>query len=372
MDVDVLRSDGIDIDPEIQAKIDECITYADALRDRGIDARVVVEDIDREEIETSMRGLVKEEAVEVTYETFRDLVERFHDHTKEILVHRVQVIESVQMDQGHRIIATGQQSADMSERIRELKQDNRRLRDMMVVASQRVTRKIGNTWSRASRIREGINEQIDHQMAGALEACTTARNLELLIRDGGGFVPTRECTYQDLLKCQSLSFIGTKGVVGLTRWFKKMETVFHISNCPERMVLNEEEKVERFVGELPDNIQGNVITAEPTKLQDAIRVANNLMDQKLKGCARSAKKEKNVARAYTAGNNEKKGYVRSLPYCNKCKLHYAGPCTVSILDLVSFLVFVIGERVRVISKGSLSFVGGGGGTLGGGEIGEFK
>ncbi|GJT41525.1 hypothetical protein Tco_0941390 [Tanacetum coccineum] len=35
-----------DIDLEIQADIDECITYADALRDRGIDARVVVEAVD--------------------------------------------------------------------------------------------------------------------------------------------------------------------------------------------------------------------------------------------------------------------------------------------------------------------------------------
>ncbi|GKA24191.1 putative reverse transcriptase domain-containing protein [Tanacetum coccineum] len=91
------------------------------------------------------------------------------------------------------------------------------------------------------------------------------------------------------------------------------------------MVPNEEDKVERFVGGLPDNIQGNVITAEPTKLQDAICIANNLMDQKLKGYARSAK---NKRRAYTAGNNEKKGYVGSLPYCKKYKLHHAGPCTV--------------------------------------------
>ncbi|GKA68206.1 putative reverse transcriptase domain-containing protein, partial [Tanacetum coccineum] len=36
----------------------------------------------------------------------------------------------------------------------------------------------------------------------------------------------------------------------------------------------------------------------------------------------------NVTRTYTAGNNEKKGYVGSLPYYNKCKLHHAGPCTV--------------------------------------------
>ncbi|GJV20947.1 putative reverse transcriptase domain-containing protein, partial [Tanacetum coccineum] len=96
---------------------------------------------------------------------------------------------------------------------------------------------------------------------------------------------------------------------------------------------------------------GNLIAVEPTKLQDAIHIANNLMDQKLKGYARSAENKRrldnnprdnrrqqpvfkwqnirgqNVAKAYTAGNNEKKGYVGSLPYCNKCKLHHAGSCT---------------------------------------------
>ncbi|GJZ76128.1 hypothetical protein Tco_0640593 [Tanacetum coccineum] len=45
---------------------------------------------------------------------------------------------------------------------------------------------------------------------------------------------SRECTYQDFMKCQPLNFKGTEGVVGLIRWFEKMETVFHISNCPER------------------------------------------------------------------------------------------------------------------------------------------
>ncbi|GJY85834.1 hypothetical protein Tco_0499860 [Tanacetum coccineum] len=133
MDVDVKRSDGIEIDPEVQAKINECIAYVDALRDRGIDARVVVEAIDRVEIETGR-------AVKVTYETLGDLVQRFHDHTEEIPVHHVQVIESFQRDQGHRIVVTGQQSADMLERIGELERDNRRLRDIVDVKSQRVTR----------------------------------------------------------------------------------------------------------------------------------------------------------------------------------------------------------------------------------------
>ncbi|GKA95979.1 hypothetical protein Tco_0818074 [Tanacetum coccineum] len=136
MDDNVERSDGIDIDPEIQAEIDECVAYADALRARGINARVVVEAVDREEIQTGSRGPVEvrvdrvthlviaddipepvqeEGAVEVTYETLGDLVQRFHDHSEEIPVHRVQAIE-------------------------KLERDNMRLRDMMDVASQRVTR----------------------------------------------------------------------------------------------------------------------------------------------------------------------------------------------------------------------------------------
>ncbi|GJW59874.1 putative reverse transcriptase domain-containing protein [Tanacetum coccineum] len=386
----VPREAGLGVDFEDESsellEIDECVAFTDALRDRGTDARVVVEAIDREEIETGVRGPVEEGAIEVTYETLGDLVQRLQDHTEEIPVRRVQ-----------------------------LERDNRRLRDMMDVVSQRVARSqrretMPNTRSGASRTREGVNEQINRQMAGALGARNAARNLEPLMRDrgeqveisgnvgngnggngngngnGGGngynfgvFVPAREYTYQDFLKCRPLSFNGTEGVVGLTHWFEKMEMVFHISNCPEktyevddrsvlsknevqkmetelwnlvvkgydltaytrrfqelvllctRMVLNEEDKVERFIRGFADNIQGNVIAAEPTKLQDEIRVANNLMDQKLKGYARSAENKRrldnnlrdnrgqqpvfkrqnvggqNVARAYMGGNNEKKG-----------------------------------------------------------------
>ncbi|GKF29813.1 hypothetical protein Tco_0096155, partial [Tanacetum coccineum] len=36
----------------------------------------------------------------------------------------------------------------------------------------------------------------------------------------------------------------------------------------------------------------------------------------------------NVARAYTAGNNERKWYDRPHPLCNKYRYHHVGPCTV--------------------------------------------
>ncbi|GKA49668.1 putative reverse transcriptase domain-containing protein [Tanacetum coccineum] len=60
-----------------------------------------------------------------------------------------------------------------------------------------------------------------------------------------------------------------------------------------KMVPKKEDRVEKFIGGLPDNIQGNVIAADPTKLQDVVRIANNLMDQKLKGYAmKNAEKKK--------------------------------------------------------------------------------
>nr|GEV33181.1 retrotransposon protein, putative, Ty3-gypsy subclass [Tanacetum cinerariifolium] len=44
--------------------------------------------------------------------------------------------------------------------------------------------------------------------------------------DGRGDRPAaRECTYQDFMKCQPLSFKGTEGVVGLIRWCEKMEII---------------------------------------------------------------------------------------------------------------------------------------------------
>ncbi|GJV42325.1 putative reverse transcriptase domain-containing protein [Tanacetum coccineum] len=70
-----------------------------------------------------------------------------------------------------------------------------------------------------------------------------------------------------------------------------------------KIVPKEEDQVKKFIGGLPNNIQGNVIAKEPMRLQDAVCIANNLMDQKLKG--------------YAARNSEKMGYDGSLPYCNK-------------------------------------------------------
>nr|GEV75818.1 reverse transcriptase domain-containing protein [Tanacetum cinerariifolium] len=123
----------------------------------------------------------------------------------------------------------------------------------------------------------------------------------------------QDCTYQDFMKCQPLNFKGTKRVVG--------EELTMLST---KMVPEEDDQVEKFIGCLPDNIQGNVIAAEPTRLQDTVRMSNNLMDQKLKGYAM-----KNAENKRKFNNSQKDNlYNGPLPLCNNCKFHHERPCTV--------------------------------------------
>ncbi|GKG45773.1 hypothetical protein Tco_0498219, partial [Tanacetum coccineum] len=90
-----------------------------------------------------------------------------------------------------------------------------------------------------------IEEMINQRVDAALVARQVNQDLELGNGNGnnggdngegnenrnvngrGDRPGARECTYQDFMKCQPLSFKGTEGVVGLIRWSEKMETVFH-------------------------------------------------------------------------------------------------------------------------------------------------
>ncbi|GKE03092.1 hypothetical protein Tco_1391075 [Tanacetum coccineum] len=201
------------------------------------------------------------------------------------------------------------------------------------------------------------------------------------------------------------SGMGTEGVVELTQWFERMETVFRISNCTMenqvtfatctllgiyltwwnshvrtvshddayamtwtelkkkmidkycprgemkkleaelwnlkvkgtdvldynkrfqelaslcvRMFPEESNKIERYVGGLPDMIHESVVASKPKTMQDAIEMATELMDKKISTF--------NVAQAYTIGIGKRKEYAGTLPLCNKCKFHQNGPCTV--------------------------------------------
>nr|GEY93284.1 hypothetical protein [Tanacetum cinerariifolium]GEZ99848.1 hypothetical protein [Tanacetum cinerariifolium] len=158
---------------------------------------------------------------------------------------------------------------------------------------------------------------------------------------GGGprrpIQPARVCSYTDFMKCQPLNFKGTEGVTGLSQWVEKMESVFHISGCAV------ENQVDKYISGIPDNIHGNVMSARPKTLDDAIELANDLMDQKLRTYAEKQAenkrklddnnqaqqqllKKQNMVQAYAVGTREKKPYGGSKPLCTKCNYHHNGEC----------------------------------------------
>ncbi|GJX98338.1 putative reverse transcriptase domain-containing protein [Tanacetum coccineum] len=203
----------------------------------------------------------------------------------------------------------------------------------------------------------------------------------------------RECTYPDFMKCKPLYFKGTEGVVELTQWFERMETVFRISNCTmenqikfatctllgsaltwwnshvrtvghdvayamtwtnlkkmmtdkycPRMFPKESNKIEKYVGGLPDMIHGSVMESKPKTMQDEVEFATKLMDNKI--CTfverqtenkrkfedtsrnnqnqQQQNKRQNTDKAYIAGPGEKKTYGESKPLCSKCNYHHDG------------------------------------------------
>ncbi|GKG52696.1 hypothetical protein Tco_0549808, partial [Tanacetum coccineum] len=76
---------------------------------------------------------------------------------------------------------------------------------------------------------------IDEGVNAALVARDTTRNGDDSHTSGTGArrpnQVAHECSYSEFLKCKPLDFKGTEGVIGLTRWFEKMESIFSISNC---------------------------------------------------------------------------------------------------------------------------------------------
>ncbi|GJS81953.1 putative reverse transcriptase domain-containing protein [Tanacetum coccineum] len=93
-----------------------------------------------------------------------------------------------------------------------------------------------------------------------------------------------------------------------------------------KMVPEEEDRVEKFIGGLLDNIQGYAMKNVENKRRLEVNQRDNYGQQP--PFKRPNVRGQNVARAYTAGNNERKPYNGPVPLCNKCKIYHEGPCIV--------------------------------------------
>nr|GEY16374.1 putative reverse transcriptase domain-containing protein [Tanacetum cinerariifolium] len=114
----------------------------------------------------------------------------------------------------------------------------------------------------------------------------------------------RECTTAGFMKCNPANFYGTKGAVELRRWFEKIKMTFGISECAKDkkvkfaaailfnelalmypgMVEPKSVKIDAYIQGLSDYIKGEVTSSKPTNLNEVVRMAQKLMEQKLERC----------------------------------------------------------------------------------------
>nr|GEV37907.1 putative reverse transcriptase domain-containing protein [Tanacetum cinerariifolium] len=114
-----------------------------------------------------------------------------------------------------------------------------------------------------------------------------------------------------------------------------------------RMFSEESDKNEKYVRGLPDMIHGSVVASKPKTMQEAIEIATELMDKKIRTFAehetankrkfentsrntqnqqQHSNKRQNTGRVYTASSGEKKQYGGSRPLCAKFNYHHDGRC----------------------------------------------
>nr|GEV13149.1 putative reverse transcriptase domain-containing protein [Tanacetum cinerariifolium] len=260
----------------------------------------------------------------------------------------------VEREHGHRIVGVKSAVTALTERVAELERDNRRLRgtasveiafsdDLSVRNSyflyfENYMMKMLNTRSRASMTHEEVKEFVARRVAKEMEARGAARILETLnenedkqeayaMKWTGPIKSMTEvyCSRNEIRKMEiGLWNLTVKGN-DLTAYTQRFQELILLCT---RMVTDKEDRVERFIGGLPNNIQGNGYGARSAG--NKRRTENKSRDNRGQQSPFERQNTilQNVARAYTAGNNERKGYVGSFPYCNKCRLHHEGLCTI--------------------------------------------
>nr|GEY19126.1 reverse transcriptase domain-containing protein [Tanacetum cinerariifolium] len=133
---------------------------------------------------------------------------------------------------------------------------------------------------------DAIRKLVADSVTATLEAqAATMANTDNLNKNTGPreTLIAKRRNYKEFISCQPFYFNCTKGAVGLISWFERTESVFSRSNCAE------ENKVTFATGTLtdealglPQSIEGTVTASKPQTLEEAINIAQRLMDQIIK------------------------------------------------------------------------------------------
>ncbi|GJR73797.1 putative nucleotidyltransferase, ribonuclease H [Tanacetum coccineum] len=144
-------------------------------------------------------------------------------------------------------------------------------------------------------VADSVTAALEAQSANMANTDNTTRPREAPV--------ARHCSYKEFMSCQPINFKGMEGAIGLIRWFERTELVFSRSNCTEdckvKFATDICEKIpgignlvshygarflmkmywKFFIGGLPQSIKGNVTASKPQTLEEAINIAQRLMDQ---------------------------------------------------------------------------------------------
>ncbi|GKC94452.1 putative reverse transcriptase domain-containing protein [Tanacetum coccineum] len=113
-------------------------------------------------------------------------------------------------------------------------------------------------------------------------------------------------------------------MVDFTQRFNELAVMY------PRMVEPKSVKIDAYIRGLSDNIKGEVTSFKPTNLNEAVRMAHKLMEQKLQSRNErilEENKRKNV-QAMTTAPNEGKVSSGSHPVCERCFTHHVGQHTI--------------------------------------------
>ncbi|GJW93415.1 hypothetical protein Tco_0173087 [Tanacetum coccineum] len=168
----------------------------------------------------------------------------------------------------------------------------------------------------------------------------------------------RECTFARFMKCNPTAFRSTEGAVELLRWFEKTESIFRISDCVEgKKVMfvtatlqgpaltwwNSKIATMGLETGLTDNIKGEVTSSKLANLNEAMRIAYKLMDQKLQARdERNLEGKKQKWKSFQSGNSS--GYaIFDNKSIERDRLIGNG----FVLDFVEFISFTFGDKEMI-------------------------
>ncbi|GJS39938.1 hypothetical protein Tco_0564981 [Tanacetum coccineum] len=173
----------------------------------------------------------------------------------------------------------------------------------------------------------------------------------------------RECTFDGSMKCNPVTFHGNEveeiqrmehelwnlkvkdyNIFSYTQDFNELALLFPI------MVDHERKKIEAYIRGLSENIKGDVTSSKPANINEVVRMAHALMEQRVQARAkREAKGKKRKWENFHGGNNnsrnnshhhhqnnrkqgnaramttapaEQGGYAGNQPLCNRCRKHH--------------------------------------------------